>query len=373
MQLTDDLTLRLEADDKAETLDVELTYEGHGWLAFGSSISGSMLGSEVVIGLPDEPIISKTNPAKYFLLFRSPLGINPLSSEQQTLMNANVVQNDTHTVLTYTKLLEEKDEIRIFPEYLNKFVYAVGTSNTFGYHGQQRGFIEIEIDDHDHGHEESEDFSTGGSTETKNALGFSDRGDAWAYWVLHGLLMIVAWVIFVPIAIALNVFRDTLSLREDVQSRIQTCLNGLILICTCAGFAIAVYAVQKDSNIKDSHDEVSSIKNANSWRQWHDGLHASIGFIVTVLSVLLSGFAIFRTHSSVEDSVDVEEQKALVGYETKVKVTCECPEKSEATAVPGNPPVRKILPPFCGLVLLGLAWYCISSGMAMFIHRYGEE
>jgi hypothetical protein len=39
-----------------ETLTVELVYEGAGWLGFGFSTNGRMVGSYAVIGLPDEPL-----------------------------------------------------------------------------------------------------------------------------------------------------------------------------------------------------------------------------------------------------------------------------------------------------------------------------
>jgi hypothetical protein len=130
------------------TLKVELVYEGEGWLALGFSNNGSegrMIGSDAVIGLPDEPM-SAANPAKYNLGAKSPNGVRELSTAQQTLQDASITQNATHTVLSFTKFLAEESEVQLGATGPHNFIWAVGNGNVLAsYHGRKGDFtIDLE-------------------------------------------------------------------------------------------------------------------------------------------------------------------------------------------------------------------------------------
>lgn len=98
-----------------------------------------MVGSEAIIGLPDEPI-SETNPGYYDLTAMSVYGVIP--NQGQALLEASIEQNSTHTVLTFTRDLN--DGIPIDPNGNNWFLVASGTDNTLGFHGK-RGSAEIAL------------------------------------------------------------------------------------------------------------------------------------------------------------------------------------------------------------------------------------
>ena len=104
---------------------------GQGWVGFAISETGDMVGSDAIIGLPDEDV-SASNPGKYTLARQALQGV--VLSEQQTLKNSDISQNDTHTVLSFTKFLEEEGELSINATGDNFFLVAAGSSNVLGYH-----------------------------------------------------------------------------------------------------------------------------------------------------------------------------------------------------------------------------------------------
>lgn len=90
-----------------------------------------MVGSLAIIGLPDEPIGEK-NPGKYLLGAQTPSAVT--LTDQQTLLDSNIEQNETHTILTFTKLLVEPGEISINPNGDNFFIVAGGSRNNLDFH-----------------------------------------------------------------------------------------------------------------------------------------------------------------------------------------------------------------------------------------------
>ena len=90
-------------------------------------LSSSRLAQRRSVDLPepDEPI-SDTNPAYYDLGAQSPAGVTLAPSDRQTLLESNIEQNETHTVLTFTRLLT--DEISIDPNGNNWFLVAFSRS-----------------------------------------------------------------------------------------------------------------------------------------------------------------------------------------------------------------------------------------------------
>ena len=58
----------------------------------------------------------------------------------QTLMHYDIVPNDTTTMLTFTKLLNENAEMPIDPNDANAFTWAVGGVNALGHHVKRSPF-----------------------------------------------------------------------------------------------------------------------------------------------------------------------------------------------------------------------------------------
>ncbi|KAL7499002.1 hypothetical protein ACHAWT_010051 [Skeletonema menzelii] len=170
-----------------EDVTVSLTVEGKSWVAVGFNRDGQMVGSTVVIGLPGQPREVDINPGRYFLGAKDVKQINRVDASgnrvgvewktQQavaltkdndnddnggdedgeewrrslylpqehhrllTISNAILVQNLTHTTLSFTRPLASSDKYMtaVTENDLNTLIWAVGSSNDFGYHGSLRG------------------------------------------------------------------------------------------------------------------------------------------------------------------------------------------------------------------------------------------
>lgn len=166
---------------------ISLSVEGKAWVAVGFNRDGQMVGSTVVIGLPGQPREPDINPGRYYLGAKDMKQINRvdgsgtrvgvewkksqvatgdtdndggngeeeeeeeewrrslyLPQEHHRLLaisNASFVQNLTHTTLSFTRPLASSDKYMtaVTENDLNTLIWAVGSSNDFGYHGSQRG------------------------------------------------------------------------------------------------------------------------------------------------------------------------------------------------------------------------------------------
>ena len=110
-------------------LCTRLEYDGIGWVALAISTNGQMIGSEAIIGLPDEGSV-----LKYDLNGKSDNLVAPMEDEKQTLRNTLIGQENGRTVMEFTKLLVEDGEIPILENGLNYFLHAKGMDNSLGYH-----------------------------------------------------------------------------------------------------------------------------------------------------------------------------------------------------------------------------------------------
>ena len=107
------------------------------------SPSDSMPGAIAVIYFPDTPVEEGANPAKYDLTAQSAGGVN--LSPQQTLMDVEAFQNETHTYMKFTKFLEEEGEEPVLLDSPTNFIYAASTLNGFGYHSAGRGAFQLQV------------------------------------------------------------------------------------------------------------------------------------------------------------------------------------------------------------------------------------
>lgn len=129
-------TVNADTMDAAKsTIKIQYEFSALGWLSVAvAETPGMMVGAEAVIGLPDEPV-GPTNPGKYMMAGKNDAGVTLMPTEQQTLMDADIIQEDGMTILTYTKFLQEANELSINANGTNSFLGAGGASNTLGYHG----------------------------------------------------------------------------------------------------------------------------------------------------------------------------------------------------------------------------------------------
>lgn len=114
-------------------LRVRIVYQGLNWLGFGVSAGGSMYPGFVTIGQPKLQS-NVTNPAVYETSGHGVQFVNMLSLNRQTLLNSSVVQNSTHTTLSFTKRMLEFGQYPIHGNGTNRFIYAVGFKNPLAKH-----------------------------------------------------------------------------------------------------------------------------------------------------------------------------------------------------------------------------------------------
>jgi hypothetical protein len=151
-----------------------------------------MVGSLAVIGFPDEGI-SSTNPGKYFLGGQSPSAVT--LTDQQTILDGNIEQNDTHTVLTFTKVLSEPGEIPIDPNGRNFFLAAAGIQNSLDFHAV-RGVVALTL---------------APCTAEGGGLGLAadeiQTDNKESSFKAHGWMACLAWGVLVPLAIGNSLCR----------------------------------------------------------------------------------------------------------------------------------------------------------------------
>ncbi len=145
--LRDDLTLYYEVIRYVEDSStnggvfcVKLEYDAEGWLGFGFSSGGEMIGSTAVIGLPNDED-STSNPGKYGLDGKTESLVVVMDAAHQTLRDATIRQDNGITIMEFGKLLIEDDEEPLVVPGENTFIYSASTSNELGYHGLKRGSI----------------------------------------------------------------------------------------------------------------------------------------------------------------------------------------------------------------------------------------
>jgi DOMON domain len=323
------------------TLTVEVTYLGTGWVAFGVSADGQMPGSEVIIAKTDEAQGS-SNPGKYSITARQQDAIQ--LSSQQTLVDASFEQADGTTVLRFTKALAESGELEISADGTNTFVYAVGSSDTFGYHAKRGSFQVNSLTKCVEAGQTAAPVPEGGGVvtgDTNNAPVPSQ-----SLWVAHGIMMFISWGILLPIGIGASVIRRLVP-GNGMWFQLHRVANGLAFLLMTAAFGIAVY------NVKVDH---FSTKNK----------HKTIGLVIYIFSFLQVLSGIFRPHlphaqppKQVEPDVEAEEEVKPAVEET--------PKKSTRRVV------FEVAHRTFGFGLLGLSWYNLYLGVALMAAFYGPS
>jgi len=119
----------------ATSISMQLKTTQQAWVGLGRSQSGSMIGSEAVIGLPSSGTVG------YYLLdgkFAGNGGVYPSSAV--TLSGTSVTQSSINgTVLRFTQNLAG-GRFPLSSSGSATFIYAVGCGNTLGFHCSQDSF-----------------------------------------------------------------------------------------------------------------------------------------------------------------------------------------------------------------------------------------
>jgi hypothetical protein len=139
IQLDSRLTLRMKYQPARHRISMEGTYNGLGYVSFSFHNSSMMVPALTVIGLPSTHLVRKYNMTGKAITDIKEL-TNPLV--YRTLQNSTIVQNTTHTILTYTRKLIGitlfGDQIDVYVEHDNNTImWAYGATNDLGMHAGQ--------------------------------------------------------------------------------------------------------------------------------------------------------------------------------------------------------------------------------------------
>jgi len=112
-----------------------LEYDGVGWIALAVSRDKQMVGSEAIVGLPEDKTVLKYNLNGFASTF-----VNAMDNVKQTLIHESIAVEDGRTIMKFAKFLEEEGEIPILEDGLNHFLHARGSSISLGYHSDRLSF-----------------------------------------------------------------------------------------------------------------------------------------------------------------------------------------------------------------------------------------
>ena len=336
------LTLREVTNPTDKTVTMELTYAGQGWVSLAFSSNGFMVGTTAVVGLPDSNTV-----VKYFLGGKSFSSIQLSDDDKQTLTDTMIMQNDTHTVLRFTKLLEEPGELAVSADGNNKVIFATGTGNSFSSFHDNIGAFDLTLTP----------CIVAGTVPTDTEKGtadlFNDEFPNESLWKVHGYLMAFAWGLFVPLAIGVSLARNLLP--DGMWFVLHRGLNAAALLYNIVAIAIAIYLIN------------DSTAPGQSPKHFQENNHRTIGLVVFLLAFVQAMVAIFRPshHHAKPDDVEKEGDAQATGETTGASHENE-----------GKPFVRtlwEIKHRVVGAGLIALSWYNVHTGIDLFEERFGEN
>ncbi|KAK1737500.1 cytochrome b561 and DOMON domain-containing protein [Skeletonema marinoi] len=213
------------------TITMELTYDGNGWVGIGFSENGMMVGSDAVIGSTDVGI-----PQKYRLTALSvdtDTAIQLMSPEEQTLTDATVEFKDGQTVMKFTKIMKEPNQIEISMGK-NNMLGAYGARPTIGLHARKMNF--------------SINLSSGAAEE--KAIPFMSA------WLAHGIIAFIAWGVLVPTAVQSAIMRSLF--KGPTWFKLHQNINATAMALTVVVFAIGVAVTSKEGAVhfENSHERM---------------------------------------------------------------------------------------------------------------------
>eukprot|EP00804_Cyclotella_cryptica_P017373 CCRYP_020238-RC/>CCRYP_020238-RC protein AED:0.13 eAED:0.13 QI:0/0.75/0.6/0.8/0.75/0.6/5/529/454 len=233
------------------TISMETIYDGDAWVSIAFSTTGQMTGSQAVIGIPGG---NGNVPQKYNLFGRSASDVQPMSQSQQTLTDASIQVTNGQTIMKFTKIMSEPNEIPITTGD-NEFLWAYGSSPPLGYHAARGSYVQ--------------NLSTGASavTATPNK----------AAWLAHGIMAFLAWGVFSPFAVNFSLFRSLLP-KGSVWFQLHRALNSCAYALTIAAFAVAAAYYSKEGS------------------PHFDGEHQKMGLAMLIMASVQVLGGIFRPH-----------------------------------------------------------------------------
>mmetsp|Transcript_2297 Transcript_2297/g.4884 ORF Transcript_2297/g.4884 Transcript_2297/m.4884 type:complete len:309 (-) Transcript_2297:295-1221(-) len=248
---------------------MELIYDGEAWVSIGFSLNGRMIGSEAVIGIPGSTTL------KYNLNGYTDNLVQPMPQEQQTLTDASTVFQNGQTIMKFTKIMKEPGEVEIlFGD--NDFLWAHGSAPALTYHASRSAFVL--------------NLSSGAAQEVTAP----NKG----LWLAHGVILFLAWGVFVPFAVQASLLRKLLP-EGGIWFQIHRGLNTISLALFIAGFAISVATTNKEEQPHFSNP------------------HRRMGLAMFIMAILQVIGGIVRPHNPPEGE---KKKPVRVGWEVGHRV-----------------------------------------------------
>ena len=323
-------TVNLDTTDSTTgVMSAQIVYKGLAWLSLGfaENTAGLMVPSNAVIGLPNNGN-SFSNPGKYLLSSKSIQGVTLLSDDRQTLKNHSILQNDTHTVLTFDKILVESNEVPIALGTKMAFIWAYGYENDLRRVHAKKGLVVLTINACVPG--------AAASTGSDGVSIISTPGTYRSLWSAHGILAGIAWGIMSPIAISSSLLRDLIP-RAGLWFKIHIFLNMSVFVFTVIAFILAVTALEKGRPPGSSADHFSKIS------------HRTVGLVIMVCVALQVLGGMIRPHAPGKKENGEPEHKHTI------RVIWELAHKAS------------------GYVLLATAWWQVQDGLKLYAGRFGSK
>lgn len=299
-----------QADPRAGGQDtISIVFEAPvlAWVGWGVSNNGGfMVGSEAVIGLPDTGEV-----LKYHLGGQNVAGVQPMPDEQQTLIDASIGQEDGKTILKFTKILVEPDEIPIRIVGENTFLTSWGVGNNLGVHAARGSYL-----------------LSGQALSTRRQK----------LWKAHGWFAAIAWGLLSPLAVASSVLRQFFP-TEGMWFQVHQGLNMMVILLTTVSFVIAVVAINQET--PDGGEK-------NHFNKSFSNGHRTIGLVIFILALLQALGGILRPHLPTRPK-PVDEEDGL---------DVSAPEPKSSSRV-----LWEIFHKIAGLSILCLCWYQVQLGI----------
>jgi hypothetical protein len=249
-----------------------------------------------------------------------------------------------------------------------------GTAST-GTTGQ--GTVEPNQTEQPQQEEDSPAFSTTESSNSQLVFGAaSDKSATRGLWVSHGILLGLAWGVFVPLAIGAAYLKKMQILQKDaLWLTVHFYCTVTAVIFTIVGFAVAVIATQKEGDLPHFADEV----------------HRKAGLAIFILVIVQAAAGYFRPpankatkspmaakDASATTMNNVAMNDTLDGMDMSIPddastAEAEENEKSHSSSFSYVRQYWEYFHRFLGITLLGLAWYNCQTGIILQSDNYPEQ
>jgi hypothetical protein len=186
---------------------------------------------QLVSGIPGE---NGNIPQKYYLGGKVDSQVQLMPQSQQTLTGASVDVSNGQTIMKFTKIMDEPNEVEIKTRD-NHFLWAYGSSTALGYHSSRASYIQ--------------NLATGSSEGSVS----SGRN----VWLAHGIMAFLAWGVLVPFAVQSSLLRGFLP-NGPLWFKLHRAFNTISFALTIAvfGIAVAYYSREGEEHFDDPHQKM---------------------------------------------------------------------------------------------------------------------